>query len=433
MNISTKQAKIAKLARDKPTEALTSLAHHIDLEWLHGAVAQTRRDGAKGVDGRTAADYAVDLDGNLQALLDAAKSGSYRAPPVRRVEIPKPGVKGQTRPIGIPTYEDKVLQRAVVMVLDPIYETEFSDASFGFRPGRSALHAIGRLREVTMSMRGGWVVELDIQKFFDHLDHGHLRRILRQRVRDGVILRLIGKWLKAGVMTGSTVSYPKMGSPQGGVISPILANVYLHEVLDTWFENLVAPALSGRSALVRYADDAVLVFAREEDARRVLEALPARFAKYGLVLHPEKTRLLRFVRPPFGGGTPKPETFDFLGFTHYWSRSRSGYWVVKRKTARDRLRRSLKAANEWCRIHRHQSLGDQQRALCRKLLGHYSYFGITGNSKRLQTFRFRVERIWRKWLCRRSQKAYISFARWEQMMERYALPPARLPTRSWSP
>lgn len=432
-HISTKQAKIAKLAREMPREALTALAHHMDLEWLHGAVQRTRVDGATGIDGQSAADYALDLDRNLRALLDAAKSGRYRAPAVRRVEIPKPGSKAQTRPIGIPTYEDKVLQRAVVMLLEPIFETDFSDASFGFRPGRSAHQALGRLREVASSMQGGWIVELDIEKFFDHLDHEHLRRILRQRVRDGVVLRLIGKWLNAGVMTGSTLTHPTAGTPQGGVISPLLANVYLNEVLDTWFERRVAPSLPGKSALIRYADDAVMVFSREQDARRVLAALPARFAEYGLSLHPQKTRLVRFVRPPLGGGPTKPETFDFLGFTHHWARSRTGYWVVKRKTARDRFRRGLKAATLWCRIHRHLPLWVQHLLLSRKLRGHYAYYGITGNSKRLQEFRYRVERIWRKWLCRRSHKAYISFSRWEQLMERYALPPARMPQRARSP
>jgi len=427
-HISTKQARVAKLARAMPEQALKTLAHLIDIEWLREAVARTRKDGARGVDRQSAEDYIADLDDNLSTVLDAAKSGRYRAPAVRRVEIPKPGAPGQTRPIGIPTFEDKVLQRAVVMVLEPIFEGDFLDCSFGFRPGRSAHQALARLREVTTSMRGGWILEIDIRKFFDHLDHEHLQRIVRQRVQDGVILRLIGKWLHAGVMTGGTVSYPTAGSPQGGVISPLLANVYLHEVLDTWFARRVAPALAGRCSLVRYADDAVLVFERESDARQVLRALPARFAEYGLTLHPQKTRLLRFTRPPFGGGPTKPESFDFLGFTHYWARSRSGYWVVKRKTARDRLRRSLKAANQWCRVHRHLPLSVQHAMLSRKLRGYFSYFGITGNSRCLQAYRYRVEHIWRKWLCRRSQKAYISFARWSRLRERYALPPARITT-----
>src|SRR5580658_2463382 len=235
VTISTKLERIAKLAqcmRDKP---LTTLAHHIDLQWLREAYRRTRKDGATGVDGQTAEQYAINLEDNLRSLLDRAKSGTYRAPPVRRVHIPK-GTGSETRPIGIPTFEDKVLQRAVAMMLEPIYEQDFLDCSYGFRPGRSAHDALRYLWEQTMEMRGGWVLEIDIRKFFDTLDHAHLRGILRRRVRDGVLLRLIGKWLNAGVLEDGTLSFPDAGSPQGGVISPILAHVYLHEVLDVWFE-----------------------------------------------------------------------------------------------------------------------------------------------------------------------------------------------------
>ena len=245
------------------------------------------------MDGQTAADYAANLEGNLRSLLDRAKSGRYQAPPVRRVHIPK-GTGPETRPIGIPTFEDKVLQRAVVMVLEAVYEQDFLDCSYGFRPGRSAHQALDALWHRLMEMRGGWVLEIDIRKFFDTLDHRHLHAILRRRVRDGVLLRLIGKWLNAGVLEDGSVTHPEAGSPQGGVISPVLANIYLHEVLDKWFEQTVKPRLKGRAFLIRYADDAVLVFEREGDARRVLDVLPKRFGKYGLTLHPEKTRLVPF-------------------------------------------------------------------------------------------------------------------------------------------
>ncbi|HYA45900.1 MAG TPA: reverse transcriptase domain-containing protein, partial [Acidimicrobiales bacterium] len=279
--ISTKRERIATLAREAPTLAFTSLSHHIDIEWLREAYRLTRKNGAPGVDGQTAADYEGHLEANLQSLLERAKSGSYSAPPVRRVHIPKGSGTGETRPIGIPAFEDKVLQRAVVMVLECIYEQDFLDCSFGFRPGRSAHQALKAFWNQTMGMRGGWVIEVDIRKFFDTLDHIQLRTFLSQRVRDGVLTRLIGKWLNAGVMEDGAIQYPASGSPQGGVVSPLLANVYLHEVLDTWFEAEVKPRLRGQAHLVRYADDAVICFSLEEDARRVMAVLPRRFGKYG--------------------------------------------------------------------------------------------------------------------------------------------------------
>ena len=263
---------------------------------LREAYRRTRQDAAVGVDGQTAAAYAANLEGNLRALLDCLHEGTYRAPPVRRVYIPK-GDGRTTRPIGIPTFEDKVLQRAVAMVLEPVYEADFLDCSYGFRPGRSAHQAVATLRQEVMAMNGGWVVEVDIRSFFDDLDHGHLRSFLDRRVRDGVIRRVLHKWLKAGVLEQGTVHHPDTGTPQGGVISPLLANVYLHEVLDVWFEREVKPRLQGRGVLVRYADDFVLVFQQERDARRVLEVLPKRFGRFGLQLHPDKTRLVWLGQP----------------------------------------------------------------------------------------------------------------------------------------
>jgi RNA-directed DNA polymerase len=428
--ISTRCQRIAELARQSPQAAFTTLAHHIDIDWLTEAYRRTRKDGAAGVDGQTAEAYAVDLEGNLRSLLDRAKSGRYQAPPVRRVHIPK-GTGSETRPIGIPTFEDKILQRAVAMILEALYEQDFLDCSYGFRPGRSAHQALDALRQRLMAVRGGCVLEIDIRKFFDTMDHRHLHAILRRRVRDGVLLRLIGKWLNAGVLEDGSVTHPESGSPQGGVISPILSNAYLHEVLDTWFEQTVKPRLKGRAHLIRYADDAVLVFEREGDARRVLEVLPKRFGKYGLTLHPEKTRLVPFqgvpAEAPPGSREERPGTFDFLGFTHYWGRTLKGNWTVKRKTAKARFRRSLKAIAEWCRVHRHLSLPEQWVALTAKLRGHYAYYGIAGNSRCLGSIRYRVRRVWHKWLSRRSDLARIPWERFGELERRYPLPPARLP------
>jgi group II intron reverse transcriptase/maturase len=424
--VSTKIERIAKLARELRDRPLTTLAHHIDVDWLREAYGRTRKDGARGIDGQSAEQYAERLEENLTSLLERAKSGTYRAPPVRRVHIPK-GDGSQTRPIGIPTFEDKVLQRAVAMVLEAVYEEEFHPLSYGFRPGRSAHQACDALYDASMMMAGGWVLEVDIQKFFDTLDHEHLREILSRRVRDGVILRLIGKWLNAGVMEGLALSHPEAGTPQGGVISPLLANIYLHEVLDEWFVRDVHPRLAGRAVLVRYADDFVLLFARKDDAERVFDVMPKRFGKYGLTLHPDKTRLVPFRRPDRKGRDDDgPGTFDLLGFTHHWALSRNGKWVVKKRTAKDRVSRTLRRIAEWCRTHRHDDVESQHRALVRKLAGHYAYFGVTSNYVALVLVRNEVKAIWRKWLSRRSQRGFLSWEAMLRLLARYPLPAPRI-------
>jgi len=424
----TRQQRIAQLARQAPQMGFTSLAHHIDLRWLYQAYLETRRDGAVGVDGQTAEDYEANLLGNLQALLDRAKSGTYRAPPVRRVYIPK-GTGSETRPLGIPTYEDKILQRAVVMVLEPLYEQDFRDCSHGYRPGRSAHRTLKALRDQIMAGGGGWIVEVDIRKFFDTLDHAHLRELVQRRVRDGVLLRLIGKWLNAGVLEDGCLTTPESGTPQGGVISPLLANIYLHYVLDVWFEEEVKPCLKGHAFLIRYADDFVMGFACEGDARRVMEVLPKLFGKYGLTLHPDKTRLVPFrrpsTRPPQGGAPaePAPGVFDLLGFRHYWARSRRGYWVVKRKTAPSRLVRAFKRIAWWCRLHRHDPIEDQHRTLSQKLRGHYAYYGITCNDLSLKALYDGVKRVWRQWLARRNLRVGMPWDTFAKLLQRYPLPP----------
>jgi len=427
-SISTKRRRIAELAQASPTLALTTLAHYMDLAWMQEAYRRTRKDGATGVDHQTAAEFAENLDGNLQALLEAAKSGRYHAPPVRRAYIPK--TDGRRRPIGIPTFADKVLQRAVAMLLEPIYETDFLDCSYGFRPERSAQDALAALWQQTMDIQGGWVLEFDIEGYFDAIQLRELMRMLRQRIRDGVVLRLIGKWLKAGVLEEGRHYRPETGSPQGGVVSPLFSNLYLHEVLDQWFEEIVKPRLHGKGALIRYADDGVLLFEREEDAHRVLAVLHERFAKYGLKLHPEKTRLVRFQRPRLSPRSStegsRAGTFRFLGFTHYWGRTRRGNWAVKRRTAPDRFSRAMVAVKQWCRRNRHRPLREQCRMLSQKLRGHYGYYGIPGNSTALGRFRFEVVRIWRKWLSRRSNRASIPWARWKRLEARYALPEPRI-------
>jgi group II intron reverse transcriptase/maturase len=424
--VSTGLQRVAELSRKAPEWVWTTLAHHITVELLREAHRRTRKDGAAGVDGQTAKGYEQRLEENLLGLLNRLKSGTYQAPPVKRVYIPK-GDGKRTRPIGIPTFEDKVLQRAVAMVMEAVYEQDFLDCSFGFRPGRSAHGALARLQQELVRGPGGWVLEIDIEKFFDSLDHGQLRRFLDQRVRDGVLRRAIDKWLKAGVLEGEEYIRPEEGTPQGGVISPLLANIFLHEVLDKWFKQEVEPRLKGAACLIRYADDAVMVFTEEGDARRVLEVLPKRFGKYGLRLHPDKTRLIRFRRPGKGGpgeggGTGPPGTFDFLGFTHYWGRTKEGKWMVKRKTGRDRLRRTLRQIYDWCRRNRHESVREQHRGLERKLLGHYQYYAIPGNRRALFCLRTEVARMWRKGLDRRSQRRRMFWDRFQLLLKRYPLP-----------
>jgi group II intron reverse transcriptase/maturase len=426
--MSTEGSRIAELAKQAPSMSFTNLSQHLTYGTLLLAFVRTKPDRAPGVDGQTAEAYGENLESNLRDLLSRAKSGTYRAPPVKRAYIPK-GTGTETRPIGIPTVEDKVLQRAVVLVLEQIYEQDFLDCSYGFRPGRSAHQALDTLWQRLMGMGGGWVVEVDIRKFFDTLDHARLREFLQRRVSDGVMLRLIGKWLKAGVLEDGAISFPDEGTPQGGVISPLLANIYLHYVLDEWYEREVKPRLSGESFLVRYADDFVMGFSCEADAKRVMEVLPKRFAKYGLTLHPAKTRLVPFVRPSQRPGSeakgPQPGTFDLLGFTHFWGRSRRGGWVIQRKTARDRFRRAITKIALWCRTNRHQPVAEQHAILRRKLCGHDAYYGITGNYRALTWFRRVVARIWRHCLARR-RAGPLSWSHFERLLVRFPLPKARV-------
>jgi len=430
-DISTRQEKIAQQSRQAPSMVWTTLAHHIDLPWLHEAYRRTRKEAAVGIDGVRAQEYEAALEANLTGLLERFKTGSYRAPAVRRVHIPKDGANHKTRPIGIPTLEDKILQRAVLMVLEPVYEQEFMNCSYGFRPERGAHQALEALRNELRAIRGGWVIDLDIQSFFDTVSWSYLQGFLDQRVRDGVIRRVIGKWLNAGVMEDGAVWYPEAGTPQGGVISPLLSNLYLHEVLDRWFYREVKPRLGGRAFLVRYADDAVLGFEYEEDARRVLAVLAKRLARYGLTLHPQKTRLVEFRCPEgrIGPATTESHTgssFDMLGFTHFWARSRKGRWIIKQKTAKGRFGRAVKRLALWCRKYRHAPLAAQHEALNRKLRGHYAYYGVTGNARALSRYLRVAERLWRKWLNRRSQRARITWPRFKLVLQRYPLLPPRV-------
>jgi RNA-directed DNA polymerase len=345
-NLYTKRQWIAELARRKPRGVLFSLHHVIDLEWMRKAYRLTRKDGATGIDGVTATEYEAKLEANLMDLLGRFKSGRYQAPPVRRTYIPK--ADGSQRPLGIPTFEDKVAQRAIVMLLEAIYEQEFLRCSYGFRPRRSAHDALRELYGVITRQGQYWVLDVDIRKYFDSIPHHHLRAFLDQRVTDGVIRRMIDKWLKAGVLQEGLLRRTTEGTPQGGVISPVLSNIFLHHVVDEWFETEVKPRLAGPCTLVRFADDFVMTFKNHHDVKRVLEVLGKRLERYGLTLHPDKTRFIDF-RPERRGGTHpgcKEPPFDFLGFTHTWVKSQRGKNVVRQTTAKSRLARTLVALND---------------------------------------------------------------------------------------
>jgi group II intron reverse transcriptase/maturase len=406
----------------------SSLNHYVDHEWVEYAYRRTRKDGARGVDGQSAQDYAKDLQSNLLRLIDRLKSGSYRAPPVRRHYIPKSD--GGQRGLGIPSFEDKVAQRAVLMLLEPIYEQDFVDGSYGFRPGRNAHQALQAVRRAVTRQGRRWVLDVDIRKYFASIPHAKLREFLARRVTDGVVRRLIDKWLSAGVLEQGQLHYPEGGTPEGGVISPLLANIYLHYVVDEWYVEAVAPRLRGPSTLVRYCDDFVMMCACEADARRVLEVLALRLGKYGLQLHPDKTRVVDFRNPYRGpprdsdGGLPT--SFNFLGFTHVWGRSRLGMAAVRQYTAKDRLERSVKAINACCRRMRHWPLQDQQLRLSRMLQGHYAYYGISSNIERLQAFHRAAYRLWRQWLTRRTRRPSLPWERFLRFLERFPLPTPRI-------
>ena len=426
-NLSTKRQRIAELARTNRGVALSSLHHVIDLEWLKEAYRLTRKDGAPGIDGVMANEYAANLEANLLDLLDRIKSGRYKAPPVRRTYIPK--TDGSRRPLGIPTFEDKVAQRAIVMVLEAVYEQDFLSCSYGFRPGRAAHQALQVLRTAIMSQRLRWVLDIDIVKYFDSISHSHLRDFLDRRVTDGVIRRMIDKWLKAGVLEDGLLRHATEGSPQGGVISPCLSNIFLHHVLDEWFELEVRPRLKGRCTLVRFADDAVMAFEESLDAKRVLGVLGKRLARYGLTLHLDKTRFVDF-RDNRPNGTNHPETdstsFTFLGFTHAWGKSRAGKNVVRQVTAKSRYARALAAVTDWCRSNRHQTIRDQHAHLTMMMRGHYAYYGISGNIKRLRWYAYQVVRIWKKWLSRRDRRRRLHWDRLNDLLTRHPLPAARI-------
>jgi RNA-directed DNA polymerase len=431
-DMSPELQKVAERAKQVPEGVFHSLAHLIDVPALARAYRRARNNAAVGVDGVTKAGYGQTLKARLQDLHERMKAKRYRHQPIRRVHIPKEG--NRTRPIGVSTFEDKLVQDAIREVLEAIYEQDFLECSYGFRPNRNAHGAIRALNQAVHQGEVSWIVEADIVSYFDSLDRTELMKMLKLRVADGSLLRLIGKCLHVGVLDGADYSVPDLGTAQGSVLSPLLGNVYLHYVLDLWFEREVRPRLRGKSILVRYADDFVIGFELEEDARRVMAVLGKRMGRFGLTLHPDKTHLLPFRRPPREqGGGKGPATFDFLGFTIYWRRTRSGRWEMACKTRRARLRRAIQAVHDWCRRYRHLPLKEQHAALKARVHGHLNYFGVNGNIRSLKLFLVMVERAWHKWLCRRSQRSRLNWKRFAAILERFPLPRPQITVQIWRP
>jgi group II intron reverse transcriptase/maturase len=380
-----------------------------------------RKDAAYGVDRVSAEDYEQNLDENIRQLVEDLKQKRYRAKLVRRRYIPKEN--GKLRPLGIPATQDKLLQLAVKCVLEAIYEQDFLRCSYGYRPNVGALDAVDKLTLKLQFGKYNYVVEADIKGFFDNLDHEWLLKMLAERVDDKALLWLIEKWLKAGVLdTDGKVLRPETGTPQGGIISPILANVYLHYALDVWFQKVVVPRCSGEACLIRYADDFVCAFEKQEDAQRFYEALGKRLGKFGLELSAEKTRIVPFSATI----TPGETSFDFLGFEFRWGKDRSGKPHVKRRTARKNLRNSLKGFNLWCKENRHLRLPELFKQLNAKLRGYYNYYGVHGNFVSLQLFYFRAVRLLMKYLNQRSQRHSYNWAGFRQVMEQFRIEKPRI-------
>ncbi len=431
-NMSTRYHRITELAKEDKGRTFFSLAHFLTVDALQEALESLRKDAKAGVDGVTYAEYDKNAKENISQLQERVKNGQYRAQPLRRIYIAKED--GRQRPISIPSLEDKIVQKAVVELLNSIYEQDFLGCSYGFRPGRSAQDALDEVGRIICRRPIGYVLEADIRGYFDAIVREKLMEWMGKRVSDGQIRRLIGKWIHVGVIDEGRLRVTETGVGQGQVISPLLANIYLHYVLDDWFETTVKPRLKGEAYEVRFADDFILCFQYREDAEKVLEVLTKRFEKYGLTLHPEKTRLIEFGRQALTksekpGGT-KPPTFDFLGFTHLCKRSRNGKFTIHLRTMRKRLRRSLAEITAWCREHRHDPVEEQQKVLNSKLRGHYQYYGRPTNYRCIWQFFRGVRKSWQKWLNRRTRGNSLN---WDKFGNLLRCHPLLLPhiTRSW--
>jgi len=425
--VETKLHRIARKARNEPRFKFTSLFHLMNEELLRGCFTRLRGDAAAGIDGTTKAEYAAHLEEHLAGLVERLHRMSYIPQPVRRVYIPKPGSDKQ-RPLGIPALEDKLVQAGLVRILEQIYEQEFIEDSYGYRPHRSGHDALRALSEAVEQGGTQWIVEADIKGFFDHVDHDKLMQFLEDRIGDKRVYRMVKRFLKAGVFEDGQVWDSEEGTPQGGVISPLLANLYLHHVLDVWFERGFRKVCRGPARLIRYADDFVVCFASQADAERFRRDVTDRLAKFGLEVEPTKTKVLAFgsraAQRARQAGKSKPETFDFLGFTHYCGKTRDGKrFRMKRVTARKKFRVKLAALGQWLRDNRaKQTTLALWNKFREKLRGHYAYYGVTDNSPGIGRFYWEARKLLHKWLNRRSQRQSLTWAQFDLMDQRFPLP-----------
>jgi RNA-directed DNA polymerase len=420
--MSTKLDRIAELAREDPKRQFFSIAHLITPEALEAAFRSLRKAASAGVDGVTYEEYEANAGRNIRQLHQRLTDGTYQAQPLRRIYIPKED--GKQRPISIPALEDKIVQKVAVEILNAIYEQDFLDCSYGFRPGRSPHQALDELRADICTRPTEWILEIDIKAYFDSIVREQLMEMIGKRISDGSVLRLIRKWIQVGFIDDGRLLVSETGTGQGQTISPLLANVYLHHVLDEWFEQVVKPRLRGEAHEIRFADDAIICFQYREDAEKVMDVLPKRFAKYGLTLHPEKTRLLEFGRCALEKAKRqgrKPDIFAFLGFTHICAQSRKGTFTVHVRTMRKRLRRGLNEIAQWCQAHRHEPVDQQQKTLNAKLRGHNQYYGRPTNYRGILKFYRGVQHIWRRWLSRRTRGGPISWEQYNAILRRHPL------------
>ena len=424
--------RIAELAREDPKRKFFSIAHLITVEKLYEAFRNLRKDASAGIDGVTYAQYETNAEENIRQLHQRLKEGKYQVQPLRRSYIHKED--GSQRPLSIPSLEDKLVQKVAVDLLNAIYEQDFLDCSYGFRPGRGQHQALDEVGRVICTRPVGWVLEIDIRSYFDKIVREQLVEMIEERVSDGSMLRLVGKWMQVGVIEDGRLLVSETGTGQGQPISPLLANIYLHHVLDKWFEDMVKPRLKGEAYEIRFADDAILCFQRKEDAEKVLNVLSKRFAKFGLTLHPEKTRLIAFGRYAASNAKrqgKKPATFGFLGFTHICARSRQGKFAVHVKTIAKRFCRGTKAIADWCQQHRHDPVSEQQKMLNAKLRGHYQYYGRPTNYPSLLQFYREALRTWRTWLSRRTRGRPLTWERFAEILREHPLLRPRI-THSWT-
>jgi group II intron reverse transcriptase/maturase len=419
-NRQTKFSCIKRKAQENPAEVFTSLAHHLTEEYLTTSFRKLRKSAASGIDEVNANDYELDFLQRIENLHARLKSGQYHAPNIRRVWIAKGN--GKQRPLGISTTEDKIVQRAVTDILNLIYEQDFYEYSYGFRPRRSAHQALKELHCQCMKRRIRWVLDCDIQGCFDNFDHNILLSLLSKRIKDKRIMQQIKQWLKVGVVDGKSLQVSQRGTPQGNIISPLMCNVYMHYALDTWINETVRPLLKGEMFLIRYADDFIIGFEHEEDAKKVNRTLPKRMGKYGLTIHPEKSKLIKFSPD----GKTRLPTFDFLGFTHYWGKSQKGKWMVKRKTRQKKMQAIIQNLKDTCKIHKHEKLKEQSKVLKSKLRGLYQYYGIRGNFISINRMYRIVLYAWFKWLNRRSQRKSYTWKGYWELINYFNLPKPKI-------